>query len=668
MNHVAGVSAAPAAHRPWRLPALLAVLALLLAAHTLSVRLPFSQWAGMVSAFADPSDATLPQLVVQYSWLPRLAISLLAGAALSLAGVVFQQVLRNPLAEPLTLGVSAGAYLSLTVAAVWAPALVADARFTIALAGAALAMLATMALTWRKGFAAVSVVLAGMIVNLYCGAIVVLLTVMFERSLAAVFIWGGGSLSQTGWQTVLWMLPRVAVCAVGVVLLVRPLTLFSLDDRSASQLGLSLAWARPAALAVAVVLSAFVASAVGVIGFIGLAGPALARLAGARRLRDQLLWAPLTGAALLALADQAVQCLPGAFGELLPTGAAFALLGGPLLLWLLRRFRIEGPRPVAADATVPRRAPLPVGLLLGALLVVSIVVSLRFAKTLHGWHWTGAAEWAGVEFWRVPRLVASVSAGVMLALAGTLLQRVTGNPMASPELLGVSGGAMLGTLVGAVLMPAPSALGLLGAAGVGALLFLLAIVVLGRRNQFAPGHLLLAGVALSALSQSVIVLATASGSGYATLLRTLMYGSTYLVSPATALVVCVCAALAVAAAWLCGRWLDILPLGANVADALGVGTRRARLTLLVIAAILTAGATTVLGPMSFVGLMAPHLARLLGFPRARSQMLMAAMIGGLLMVVADWLGRNLVFPQQMPAGVLATLIGGPYLMWLLRRR
>ncbi len=92
-----------------------------------------------------------------------------------------------------------------------------------------------------------------------------------------------------------------------------------------------------------------------------------------------------------------------------------------------------------------------------------------------------------------------------------------------------------------------------------------------------------------------------------------------------------------------------------------------RLWLLAVAAALTAGATVVIGSMSFVGLMAPHLARLMGFSRARSQMLVAGLVGALLMVLSDWLGRNVVFPQQMPAGIIATLIGGPYLMWLLRR-
>ncbi|WP_118182841.1 Fe(3+)-hydroxamate ABC transporter permease FhuB [Paraburkholderia phosphatilytica] len=649
--------------RVWRLPVWLAVVALLLAAHGLSNRLPVAQWSGVFDA---GSSATLPQLVVQYAWLPRLVVSLLAGAALSLAGVVFQLVLRNPLAEPLTLGVSAGAYLAMTLATVFAPIWLAEMRFAVALAGAVVAMLATAALTWRKGFAPVSVVIAGMVVNLYCGAIAVLLTIVFERSLVSVFIWGGGSLSQNGWDAAIWLLPRVAACGLGAALLVRPLTLFSLDDHSASQLGLTLARTRVAALGIAVLLSAFVVSAVGVIGFVGLAGPALARLVGARRPRDQLLWAPALGAALLMLVDQAVQSLPG-IGETLPTGAAIALFGGPLLLWMLGRFRVDDARPVADAAEPLRRSLLTIALAVGTLLLIASLVSLRWNLTLSGWHWTTAVEWPQIAFWRVPRFAASLSAGGMLALSGTLLQRVTGNPMASPELLGVSGGAMLGTLAAALFAAGPSAATLFAGSSAGALLFLGAIVAIGRRHRYAPNHLLIAGIALSAFSQAVILAATASGSAYATWILPLLYGSTQLISLAMAVSVTLSAFGMAAVALLCGRWLDILPLGANVADALGVDSARARLVLLVIAAALTAGATIVVGPMSFVGLMAPQLARLLGFPRARAQMLVASMIGALLMVFADWLGRNLIFPQQLPAGVLATLIGGPYLMWLLRR-
>lgn len=82
---------------------------------------------------------------------------------------------------------------------------------------------------------------------------------------------------------------------------------------------------------------------------------------------------------------------------------------------------------------------------------------------------------------------------------------------------------------------------------------------------------------------------------------------------------------------------------------------------------MTACATLVVGPLSFIGLLAPHMARLVGFSRARAHLLGAALIGALLMIVADWLGRQLLFPQEIPAGLVASLLGGAYFMWGLRR-
>ncbi|CAB3766716.1 ABC transporter permease [Burkholderia sp. MSh2] len=653
-----------AGSRAWALPALLAAATLWAVVHTLSTQLPAAQWAGVLTGGADVS---LAQLVVRYAWLPRVVVSITTGAALALAGVVFQQVLRNPLAEPLTLGVSSGASLALSAASIMAPALVAGDRFAVALGGATLAIAATLALTWRKGFAPVSVTLAGMVVSLYGGALAVLLAIVNERSLVAVFIWGAGSLVQNGWEVAAWLVPRVAGCMIAAWLLARPLALFALDDRGARQLGLSVTAVRLVALAIAVSLSALATSAVGVIGFIGLGGPALARLAGARRLRDQLAWAPCIGALLLTLADQLVQCLPGVLGERLPTGAALALLGGPLLLAMLRRVRTGGVRAAMDTHDTRRRSVARFAVPGVVVLALAVWVSLHFAVTIDGWQWTPAAQWPAVAFWRVPRLAASLGAGVMVALAGTVLQRLTGNPMASPDLLGVSGGAMLGLLVVALGAGVPSAPLLLGGASAGALTCLAAIMAFGRRAGFAPDRMLLVGMAISAFSQAAIVLATARGGVQAELLRALLFGSTYVVLPQTAIAVWVCAVAAGALAWLALRWLDILPLGADVATALGVRASHARAALFAVAAILTAGATIVIGPMSFVGLMAPHFARLLGFTRARSQLVIAALVGGLLMVAADWLGRNLLFPQQLPAGILATLVGGPYLLWLLRR-
>lgn len=95
---------------------------------------------------------------------------------------------------------------------------------------------------------------------------------------------------------------------------------------------------------------------------------------------------------------------------------------------------------------------------------------------------------------------------------------------------------------------------------------------------------------------------------------------------------------------------------------------RARLSILLLAAVMTANATLTVGPLSFVGLMAPHMARMLGFHKPVAQGLMASAIGGLLMMFADWCGHMVMFPNQIPAGLLATFIGAPYFIWLLRRQ
>ena len=127
------------------------------------------------------------------------------------------------------------------------------------------------------------------------------------------------------------------------------------------------------------------------------------------------------------------------------------------------------------------------------------------------------------------------------------------------------------------------------------------------------------------------------------------------------------AALMLALSPLVARWLDLLPLGQGPASALGVGVNRVRLILLGLVAVLTAFATLIVGPLSFAGLLAPHLARMLGLTRALPHLVGAALIGAILMASADWLGRQILFPQEIPAGLVSALLGGAYFMWGLRK-
>lgn len=644
----------------------LLVLTLGLACAELARQLPGALWW---QALFSPELDDARQAVVHFSWLPRLAICLLAGAALGLAGTLMQQVLRNPLASPTTLGVASGAQLALMMVTLLAPSWLLIGREWIAMAGGSLAMGLVFALAWRRQLNPVVIVFAGLVINLYLAAISMGLLLFFQEELKGLLVWGSGSLAQNSWSGVGYLLPRLLLAAMLAAVLVRPLAVLELDDASARSLGVSLKHLRFAGLGLAVFITACVVSVVGLIGFIGLAAPAMVRLLGVRKLAQRLLWAPILGALLLAATDLLLQTLSRFWPVLIPTGAMTALLGAPLLLWLIPRLGIKQSAPKANSSLQLARHPAParlVGLMLMGL-VLAVVASLLFGQGMDGWRWPSWLRWEAQLEWRLPRTLAAGAAGVLLALAGTLLQRVSNNPMASPELLGVSGGTFMGVIAAALLLPAlPLPMMLLGGV-LGAFGCLLLLVLINRKNGFQPERILLSGIAITALFEPLQAIALANGDLRVQQLLSWMSGSTYHVTQPVAIALAVLALLMLAACLLVSRWLDLMPMGPAVATALGVRLSRAQLVILLLVAVLTASATMVIGPLSFAGLLAPHLARMMGLVRARWHLLGAAGCGALLMVLADWVGQQVLFPLEVPVGLVSTLLGGAYFMWCLRR-
>lgn len=648
------------------------ILLLLAAAGGLTIynlvqQLPPAQW---VRALSAPDIDDVRQMLFHYSLLPRLTVSLLAGAGLGLVGVLFQQVLRNPLAEPSTLGVAAGAQLGLTIATLWVLPGGEFTRQLAAMVGAIVVGGLVFGVAWGKRMSPVTLILAGLVLGLYCGAVNSLLALFHYDQLQGMFLWGTGALNQQDWSAVRFLLPRLLVAGALAALLLRPLTLLGLDDGVARNLGLGLSMARFCALGLAIIFSAMLVSAVGVIGFIGLFAPLMAKMLGARRLAHRMMLAPLLGALLLWLTDQVMLGVTQVWREI-PTGAATALFGAPLLLWLLPRLRSAAtPPPMNLGDKVPaERGNLPGWILLGGLvLLIGLTLALMLGKNAGGWHWSLGAELDALLPWRWPRVLSALAAGMMLAVAGTLIQKLTGNPMASPEVLGISSGAAFGVVMMLFMVPGDAFVWLLPAGSLGAAATLLIIMIAAGRGGFSTERMLLAGIALSTAFTTVIFLLLASGDPRMGGLLTWLSGSTYSVEPAQALRTALVAAGLMVLAPLCRRWLTILPLGGATARSVGIALTPARLTILLLAATLTAMATLTVGPLSFVGLMAPHMARMLGFRRALSQMVIAALLGGLLMVFADWCGRMLLFPYQIPAGLLATFIGAPYFVYLLRKQ
>ncbi|WP_227136075.1 Fe(3+)-hydroxamate ABC transporter permease FhuB [Kosakonia radicincitans] len=650
---------------PAFLLALLFVAAAWLTWSNLNVALPCVQWG---QAFRAPDMNLIDQMLFHYSLLPRLAVSLLVGAGLGLVGVLFQQVLRNPLAEPTTLGVATGAQLGITITTLWTIPGVLASQFA-ALIGAGAVGALVFGVAWGKRLSPVTLILAGLVVSLYCGAINQLLVLFHHDQLQSMFLWSTGTLTQTDWSVVQRLWPQLAGCAVLTLLLLRPLTLMGLDDGVARNLGLALSMARLAALTLAIVLSALLVNAVGIIGFIGLFAPLLAKMLGARRLLARLLLAPLIGALILWLSDQIIWWLTRVWMEV-STGSITALIGAPLLLWLLPRLRsMNTPAMDAGDHVAAERQQVP-WFVLGGLVVLLLAMwaALAFGRDAQGWHWASGTLLQELLPWRWPRIVAALTAGVMLAVAGCIIQRLTGNPMASPEVLGISSGAAFGVVLMLFFVPGNAFGWLMPAGSLGAALTLLIIMIAAGRGGFSPHRMLLAGMALSTAFTMLLMMLQASGDPRMAVILTWISGSTYNASGEQVLRSGVMMVILLALTPFCRRWLMILPLGGDTARAVGLALTSSRIVLLLLAAALTATATMTIGPLSFVGLMAPHIARMMGFRRTMPHIVISALVGGILLVFADWCGRMLMFPFQIPAGLLSTFIGAPYFIYLLRKQ
>ncbi|MDQ0393585.1 Fe(3+)-hydroxamate ABC transporter permease FhuB [Labrys monachus] len=635
-----------------------------------NVQLPFSQWwqAAFTPDLDDPR-----QLVFHFSALPRATTAILAGTALGTAGLLLQQVLRNPLASPTTLGLEAGSQLAMTVALVMAPSLLDIGREWIALAGALIALGFVLLCAMRNRFSSIALVLAGLVTGLLCGALTVALHLLDQEYVSVLFLWGSGSLAQQDWSAPLAMAPRIGILLLLASIATRPLSVLSLDDENARSLGLPVAWIRGAGVVLAALLTATVTANVGVIGFVGLAAPQIAQFSGARRFLARLVVAPLVGALLVLSVDGAVGLLETVGVVDLPTGAATALLGAPLLIWLLPRLRRSDPPAVPSFGSVqlrnwPALVPALAGLLTLAILVAFFIGRTGGGWPAEGWHFTSLGDLIAVAPWRIPRTLVVMFAGAMLAAAGLLLQRITGNPLAAPEVLGIGTGVAFGMVLSLILAVTPSAVEQTLAGAVGGFAALALVLLASRKSGFAPDHILLVGIALSALLDAVVVAFLALGDPRATQLLSWIAGSSYAADWPNLMLTAILATALLPSTLVLTRWLDILPLGDAVTRSIGLPLPRVRLAIMGIASLLTASAVMATGPLTFVGLAGPHIARLIGVRRAVPQIVVSALIGALIMVVADTLARTVIAPRQLPAGLVAALIGLPYLVWQLGRK
>jgi iron complex transport system permease protein len=271
---------------------------------------------------------------------------------------------------------------------------------------------------------------------------------------------------------------------------------------------------------------------------------------------------------------------------------------------------------------------------------------------------------------RFPRVVLAVVVGASLGCAGATMQGTFANPLAEPGIVGVSSGAALGAVLAIVV--GFSALGtwsLTAAAFVGGLITVVGVYVAARDNgRTEVVTLILTGIAVNAFAGALIGLLTFFSDDAE--LRAITFWNLGSVATATWPKVWAVAPLAIAGVVLTtlhAHKLDLLALGDRPARHLGVDVERLRMGLLTIVAILTAAAVAVSGIILFVGLVVPHLVRMVSGPGHRLLLPASALGGATLVVLADLVARTIAAPAEVPLGVITALVGSPFFFWLLRR-
>ena len=312
------------------------------------------------------------------------------------------------------------------------------------------------------------------------------------------------------------------------------------------------------------------------------------------------------------------------------------------------------------------------GALLAAALLLSVGCGSQWYTPARLWQALCAADaadpvWRILCFVRLPRTAAAVLAGAALGVAGALIQSVLNNAMASPNVIGVNAGAGLGALLAASLVPGAAAL-LPGAAFAGALAAALFIWLLAAVAGLSRTTLILAGVTVSSILTACmntlkLLFPDAAVGSTAFLLGTLSGVTTAQVQRALPWL----AAGFVLAALLAAD-LNVLQLGEDMAAGLGLPVARVRFAALLTAALLAGAAVSFAGLLGFVGLLAPHIARRLVGGDNRRLLPVTALASADLMLLCDVAARVLFAPFELPVGVLLSLVGGPFFLFLLLRR
>lgn len=309
-----------------------------------------------------------------------------------------------------------------------------------------------------------------------------------------------------------------------------------------------------------------------------------------------------------------------------------------------------------------------------AVMIVLIVVSVCVGAVSVPLHEIGPSllyksspSYFIVHEVRLPRVIVAVLAGFGLAVGGVILQGLVRNPLASPDVIGITKGAGLAAAAVIFLFPKAPGYTIPVAAFAGALAAFLILILLSRKLTLSPASLALVGVAMGAVFQAGTQYLIVTNPTNINMALLWLSGSLWSRGWREVFSLLPWIAVLLPVAWACFAKLNIFMLGDESGTSLGLNIVRDRFWLLLLAVALAGISVSAVGAIGFVGLIAPHIARSIVGSRHQWLIPLAALIGADLMLLGDCLGRIVIIPREVPVGIMTAIIGAPYFVYLLRK-
>ena len=637
-------------------------------------------------------------VVVAEQRVPRTWVVIIVGAALGVAGALMQALTRNPLADPGILGINAGASLAVVTAVAFLGIHGITAYVWFALVGATLAAIGVYLLggAGRANVTPAKLTLAGVAISMAISAMVQTVLLSNQEAFNEFRYWASGSVEGRGWDVFATVAPFIVIGLILALITAPALNALALGDDTGKALGVQVTRTRTLVIIGVTLLAGAATAAVGPIMFVGLAVPYLARnlrhrsaashtdlhdrrarvSAACRRCRPRHRYArggtDRHHVRPGGRPNLHSHCAPQKFGDLLMTNFAVAATSDtvPQATTNTSRFR------TIAGIRLERNA-----VLLGAILVAIVFAAMIGALSLGDYPmtaWETVANLFGfsddylgqffVQSQRLPRVMATIAVGAALGVSGCIFQQLSGNTLGSPDIIGFTTGSATGAVVTIIVLdgsPIATAVGaLLGGAGAALAVYALTL----SNGKLSAARLVLVGIGmasiLSAVNALLMVKASINAAQTAAQWLAGSFNATTWGEVGFALSTIL---VLVPVALLLARPLSVMITGDDLAIGLGVDVERRRRELMIVGVALTAISVAVAGPIAFVALAAPQLARRIS--RASGiGMGNAALMGAALVAVSDIIAQRIFAPTQLPVGVVTGLLGGVYLVWLLGRQ